>query len=113
MTPLTIAVLAGGQSARMGENKALKIIGQKPLISHVIDSSETLSPLEIFTVYQYSSRLCVFGVSEWLETRFPDTAQLAGSSQPFIIAQAKLFSSLACDMPLIQPALLRLLIKAI
>ena len=43
LPPFSIAILAGGESSRMGRNKALEMLGDKPVIAHIIDSLEPLS----------------------------------------------------------------------
>ena len=42
-TPVTGIILAGGQSRRMGQNKALMRLGDDPLIAHVIRQMESVT----------------------------------------------------------------------
>ena len=57
--PLDIVVLAAGQGKRMFSDtpKVLHPIGGKPLLGHVLDAAETLSPRTICVVYGHGGRI--------------------------------------------------------
>jgi len=101
---LSLAILAGGHSQRFGEDKALAQLHGKPLLAHILERTAGLAA-ETFIVTnrprayeQFSQRL----VSDLL----PGSGVLGGlytalhyAAQPWLLA-------LACDMPLVNRALL-------
>jgi molybdopterin-guanine dinucleotide biosynthesis protein A len=49
MHDVSIAVLAGGKSRRMGQNKSFILLNGKPMIDHILDQLASLE-LPIFIV---------------------------------------------------------------
>lgn len=47
---ISIAVLSGGKSSRMGQNKALLSLNGKTLIEHVLTTADSLTPTETFII---------------------------------------------------------------
>ena len=86
MTTLTIAILAGGKSSRMGQNKALLRIGEYPIIEHVIATATLLSPSELVIV-----------------TNTPQDYLHLGYRMETVL-------TLACDLPFVHPDLLKMLV---
>jgi len=100
----TCGILAGGASARMGENKALLEFRGKPLIQHQI---ELLSPLfkEVIVGANDPAPYAPFNVRvvpDLLAERCALTgihALLKGANRPRVFV-------VACDMPFLNPALI-------
>jgi len=104
MRPLfSIAVLAGGESSRLGRNKALELLGGKPVIAHVIDS---LAPLteDIFIAARDAAAYECFGLPVRAD-HYPHQASLVGIYSAVASAQHDLCLTVACDMPFTEPAL--------
>ena len=56
---LSIIILAAGQGTRMMSNrpKVLHNLAGKPMLQHVVDTSKSLNPEQIFVVVGYKSEL--------------------------------------------------------
>ncbi|MCC7119015.1 MAG: molybdenum cofactor guanylyltransferase [Anaerolineales bacterium] len=98
---LTLALQAGGQSSRMGEDKALKLFLGRPLIQRAI---ERLAPIadEILIT---TNRPCEY---EFLNTRLvPDLitgrGPLGGLYTAIASATRPLVAVAACDLPFASP----------
>jgi molybdopterin-guanine dinucleotide biosynthesis protein A len=106
---LSVAVLAGGQSTRMGRDKATLPIGGRVLLELVADR---LRPLTDDLVVVSKRDLEVPGVRvaiDELEMQTP----LAGVLTALHTARHRLVFVCACDMPWISPAVVRLLCERI
>lgn len=107
-------ILAGGESRRLGRNKALLRIGGQALIERVV---EAIAPLtaEVIVVVASPEQAAALPLPAWVRVasdRYPGCGSLGGiytglatSSEPWILV-------VACDMPFLNPALLRRLIAA-
>jgi len=94
---LTIVIQAGGQSTRMGEDKALKPFLGKPLIQRVMDRLSPLADEMIVT----TNRPAEYG---FLNTRLvsdlkPDRGALGGLYTAIASAAHPFVAIVACDMP--------------
>ena len=50
MQDVSVYILAGGKSSRMGEDKALKMLGGKPMLHYVLDAiQELMLPVYLLT----------------------------------------------------------------
>ena len=110
--PISGIILAGGQSRRMGRDKALIDFQGRPLIAHVIDTLRALTN-DIVVV---SNRSEVYGpLSAPLGARVvadydPPCGPLGGIAAGLKAMDAELAIVVACDMPFLNVALLRWLI---
>jgi molybdenum cofactor guanylyltransferase len=109
MTELTITILAGGKSSRMGHNKALLRIGEHTIIERVIRASTSVSPSEILVVTNTPQD------SEHLGHRMvADTITGQGAIGGIVSAlhhsQTDAVLVLACDLPFVRSELLEMLI---
>ncbi|MHB1361351.1 MAG: molybdopterin-guanine dinucleotide biosynthesis protein B [Thermoleophilia bacterium] len=107
MEGFSIAILAGGESTRMGANKALQDLGGKPVIAHVIDS---LAPLagDIYLVAR--------DVGAYERFRLPICADqydvrssMVGIYSALAASRNQYCFTVACDMPFTEPGLVRML----
>ena len=101
---LSLAILAGGNSLRFGEDKALAQLNGKPLLAHVLDRTAGLAA-ETFIVTsrpgayeQFKQRL----VADLL----PGRGVLGGLYTALYYAAQPWLLALPCDMPLVNRALL-------
>ncbi|HET9587146.1 MAG TPA: molybdenum cofactor guanylyltransferase [Anaerolineales bacterium] len=101
---LTVCIQAGGQSSRMGEDKALKPFLGRPLIERVI---ERLSPIGDEVIVT-TNRPEDYG---FLNLRLipdlkPGRGALGGLYTALASAKSPIVGVVACDMPFASPALL-------
>ncbi len=101
-------ILAGGQSRRMGRDKALIDYQGRPIIAHVIDTLRALSD-DIVVVSNRSDLYGPFG-ARVVPDYEPPCGPLGGIAVGLQTAQHPLAVIVACDMPFLNVTLLRWLI---
>ena len=100
----SIAILAGGQSKRMGRNKALLEVNDRPILAYVIDAVAILTP-DLFLVtnqpevYQHFQLPMVGDI-------MPNKAALGGLYTAINNAQNDWTLVVGCDMPLLKAAVI-------
>ena len=105
---VSAVVLAGGQSRRMGRDKALIDYQGRPIIAHVIDTLRTLSD-DIVVVSNRSDLYAPFG-ARVVPDYEPPCGPLGGIAAGLQAAQRSLAVVVACDMPFLNVTYLRWLI---
>jgi len=107
--PVSAIILAGGQSRRMGKNKALLPVHGQPLILWI---AQRLKPLtqDIIVVARSEEPYTSLGLSVTLD-RWAGIGPLAGLHAGLMAAANPWAFVLACDMPLVSPKLLRFLLE--
>ncbi|MCS7177885.1 MAG: molybdenum cofactor guanylyltransferase [Anaerolineae bacterium] len=103
--PVTGVVLAGGASRRMGKDKAFLELAGRPLILHVLDRMAELCQ-EVLIVASDVSRYAGLG-TRVVPDVFPGVGVLGGLHAGLRAAQHDLILAVGCDMPFLNPALLR------
>jgi molybdopterin-guanine dinucleotide biosynthesis protein A len=98
---LTVVIQAGGQSSRMGEDKALKSFLGRPLIQRVIDRVSSIAD-EIIVTTNHPAEY------EFLNLRLtpdlkPGRGALGGLYTALASATFPLVAVVACDMPFASP----------
>ncbi len=102
-------ILAGGQSSRMGFNKALLDVGGQPLIRILVDRLRPLTDRIIISSNDcLSYQFLNFPV---VPDHYKGHGPLAGFHAAMLRQISSLYIMLACDLPNLQPALLRNLIS--
>lgn len=108
ISDVSVAILAGGQSRRMGTDKSFIQLDDKPLIQHVFDRVSALN-LPVTIIANLRERYLSFGVPVYADV-LPGKGSLGGiytalrySPTPFVLC-------VACDMPFLNPELLSYLI---
>lgn len=108
--PFSIAILAGGKSRRMGENKALMDFGGRPLIGHVIDRLRPLSG-DLFIVGGSASTYRHLGLPH-VADQYPARASIVGIYSALAAARHEHCLTVSCDMPfapvVLAPAMARM-----
>jgi molybdopterin-guanine dinucleotide biosynthesis protein A len=104
-------ILAGGQSSRMGQDKALLEIGGKPLIRRLADLLLVLSDDVVISTnadehYAFLNLPAVADV-------FPGQGPMAGIHAAMARTPRPLLLVLACDMPRVHLGLLRHILDAV
>jgi len=121
---LEIVILAAGKGTRMGSKlpKVLHTIGGKPLLSHVIETANSLNPTKIIIIYGHGGEQVQEtveaninkGISskiQWIEqTQQKGTGHAVQIAAPFLSDQNKALV-LYGDVPLIQASTLKSLIS--
>lgn len=98
-------ILAGGQSRRMGTDKAFLEIGGRLLIERVLDVVASLSD-DIVIVTNSPERYTAFGV-QLVTDIFPGTGALGGIYTGLQASRHAYGLVVACDMPFLNRGLLR------
>lgn len=105
---VTIAVLAGDQSKRMGTDKSLVSFRGQPLISHVLEKVSQLS-LPIILIANHHEPYRSLGFPIFSDVR-PGKGSLGGLYTALFHSSTPHTLCVACDMPCLNPSLLRYLI---
>lgn len=101
-------IQAGGQSRRMGRDKALIDYQGRPIIAHVIDTLRALSD-DIVVVSNRSDLYSPFG-ARVVPDFDPPCGPLGGLAAGLLAINTELAIVVACDMPFLNVNLLRWLI---
>ncbi len=109
---ITLAIIAGGQSRRMGRDKAFVELGGKPLIEHVIQRSADLGQAETIIITNNPAQYQHLGLPMYRDV-LPDKGSLGGIYTALITAKRPNTLVLACDMPFVNADLLRFMISQI
>lgn len=104
---LSAAILAGGQSRRMGEDKALIEVDGRPMVEYVIDAARQVAD-ETFIVASDRPEYERFGCRV-VPDRLPRSGSLGGIFTALSEAMNDRCLVLACDMPFVNVDLLRLM----
>ncbi len=103
------AVLAGGESRRFGRDKAHAMLGGKPLISHVVETLQTLFEDVLIIANRPLSYEC-FDVTVVSDV-VGGAGCLGGLLTALIHAKAQRCFVVACDMPFLNAALVRRMLE--
>jgi len=109
MESVSAIILAGGQSRRMGQDKALIDFRGRPIIAHVIDTLRGLSS-DVIVVSNRSGVYDSFG-ARVVSDYEPPAGPLGGIAAGLSAARRDLTIVVACDMPFLNSRLLRYLIE--
>src|SRR5450631_2052532 len=104
---VTGVILAGGASSRMGKNKALMKIGEQTLIERVYAIMASLFPDVI--IVTNTPELYAFIPSRTAADLYPGSGSLAGLHAGLSAGSTERIFVAACDMPFLNPTLIRLL----
>lgn len=105
----SLAIIAGGQSRRMGRDKAFVDLGGIPLIERVIQRSASLGQAEIILITNKPADYAHLGLPMFRDA-LPDKGSLGGIYTALMRAASECVLVLACDMPFVNADLLRLMI---
>ncbi|MYA96117.1 MAG: molybdenum cofactor guanylyltransferase [Nitrospinae bacterium] len=103
--PFSAAVLAGGQSRRMGRDKSMLEIGGVPIIRRIADTLGEMFT-EVFVVANEKEEFERMGLAVVGDIH-PGNDSLGGLHTAVASAQASHVFVAGCDMPLLRPALIR------
>ena len=103
-------ILAGGQSRRMGQDKALMTLGGQTLLERVRVAMTAVCD-ELVLVTNLPEKYDSFGM-RMVPDAFPGTGSLGGLYSGLAAVSADLAVAVACDMPFLNAPLLRFLAAA-
>ncbi|MCQ3930045.1 MAG: molybdenum cofactor guanylyltransferase [Chloroflexi bacterium] len=106
---LTLAIMAGGKSSRMGTDKSFVTLLGKPLIEHLLDRLADLGEDERILVTNRPDDYAALGLP-MLTDVLPDKGSLGGIYTAITYSQSEYTLVIACDMPFANPALLKYMI---
>jgi molybdopterin-guanine dinucleotide biosynthesis protein A len=112
MTSLTVAINAGGKSSRMGTDKSFVPLLGKPMIEHVIERVSGLGQRETILVTNTPDAYAHLGLP-MVPDALPDKGSLGGIYTAILNSRSDHTLCVACDMPFLNPALLRYMIALI
>lgn len=104
LSMLTIVVQAGGESRRMGQDKALLPFLGKPLIARVLGRVRPIAD-ELLVTTNRPENYAFLGLPLFSD-RLPGRGALGGLYTALSIANRPLVGVVACDMPYVSAALL-------
>ncbi|MQG07301.1 MAG: molybdenum cofactor guanylyltransferase [SAR202 cluster bacterium] len=108
-------ILAGGLSRRLGRNKALENIENKPLLSIVYDSIKPFADELIIVVNnkQRQEELSFLKNVKFAIDEYNNSGSLGGIYTGLLKANNEKSIVVACDMPFISPSIISLMISKI
>ena len=101
---LSVVIQAGGQSSRMGEDKALKPFLGQPLIQRVMDRVFPIADELIVTTNHHEDY--AFLQARLVSDLIPDRGALGGLYTAIASATNPFVAVIACDMPFASPKLI-------
>ena len=107
--PMSVAILAGGQSSRMGRDKSFVELAGKPLIAHVIERLSSLA-LPIMIIANQPEAYQALGLPVFTDV-LPDRSSLGGLYSAIYHSPSDYTLCVACDMPFLNPTLLAYLMS--
>lgn len=102
-------ILSGGKSSRMGTNKALLKINEKPTIERITDTLN-VSFNDIILVTNHPEDYQFLGV-KMVSDQYPGQGPLAGIHAGLLSSPCELNFVVACDMPFVSVDLAEILVK--
>jgi molybdenum cofactor guanylyltransferase len=104
---VSVFVLAGGRSSRMGRDKALLVLGQQNLLELTLDETSALATRPV--IIGDRSKYAQYG--EVIEDVIPGCGPLSGIHAALCTSQSELNLILSVDMPLMTTEFLRWLLQ--
>jgi molybdopterin-guanine dinucleotide biosynthesis protein A len=109
MSSFTVAILAGGKSSRMGTDKSFVPLLGRPMIEHVLERVADLGQSETILIVNRPDDYAHLGPPMFSDV-IPDKGSLGGIYSALHYSRSDSALVLACDMPLVNPPLLRYMI---
>ncbi len=106
--PITVAVLAGGRSSRMGVNKSFVPLLGKTMIEHVVARVAPLGSQTIL-ITNHPQNYATLNLPMFTDV-IPDKGSLGGLYTALTYSPTEHTLCVACDMPFLDPALLGYLV---
>ena len=104
-------VLAGGQSSRMGRDKALLQFAGRPLIEHALEILDQVGLSAAIAGATPSARASLSSFAPLIQDAFPGRGPLSGICAALAATSARYAVFLPVDLPFLPPSLLVFLLK--
>ncbi|MBI1257876.1 MAG: NTP transferase domain-containing protein [Chloroflexi bacterium] len=105
---ITVAILAGGRSRRMGSDKSFVLLNERPLIEHVVRQVSALA-LPTMVIANEPERYQALNLPIFSDV-MPNKGALGGLYTALKHSETDYTLCVACDMPFLSPPLLEYLI---
>jgi molybdenum cofactor guanylyltransferase len=105
-------VLAGGQSSRMGRDKALLEFGGRPLVAHALDIFQEAGITAMIAGAASSARASLEAFAPVIEDASPGLGPLSGICAALSVTSARHALFLPVDLPLLPASLLVYLLRS-
>jgi molybdopterin-guanine dinucleotide biosynthesis protein A len=105
MSTVTVAVIAGGNSARMGTDKSFVPLLGRPMIEHVLAKISHLGQEETILITNRPDDYVHLGLPTFKDV-IPGKGALGGIYSALYHSRSDFVLALACDMPFLNPDLL-------
>lgn len=106
MPSLSVAIVAGGRSSRMGRDKSFVLLRGKPMIEHVVARVSALSAESMLLIANRPDDYAYLGLPTYPDV-FPDKGSLGGIFSAVHYSPSEHTLVVGCDMPYLSDALLR------
>lgn len=107
--PFSLAIIAGGQSRRMGRDKAFVPLGGKTLIQRLLERTAGLGQAETLLITNKPAAYAHLQLPMHGDA-LPGKGALGGIYTALLRAQCPVVLALACDMPFVKEQLLRFML---
>jgi len=108
---MTSIMLAGGKGGRLGRDKLSERVGRHTLSQRVIDCLTLISDEIIAVIAQGQSEPSLPASTRVVVDLYPDKGALGGIYTGLVASSSSHSLVVACDMPFLNPSLLRYLIQ--
>ena len=108
---VTLIILAGGKSLRLGRNKALEIVSGKSLIERVAERLKPITDQLIIVTSKEQVGLPFIHGAEVVADIYPGKGPLGGIYTGLMASRSEQNIVVACDMPFLNTELLRHMIE--
>jgi molybdopterin-guanine dinucleotide biosynthesis protein A len=102
---LSLALLSGGRSSRMGQDKGLMPFLGRPLIQRILERLTTVGEQVILST-NHPADYAFLNLPSYQDIQ-PDCGSLGGLYTALNVAGQPLLAAVACDMPFANPALFK------
>ncbi|MCC6614089.1 MAG: molybdenum cofactor guanylyltransferase [Anaerolineae bacterium] len=106
MAAFSVAIIAGGESTRMGTDKAFVPVDGKPLVERLLERVAGLGQGETFIIANRPDGYQALGLPIYPDI-LPGKGSLGGIYTALTVSQNPFTLMLACDMPFVNADLLR------
>ena len=106
----SVAIIAGGQSRRMGRDKAWLKLGGMSLVERVIQASADLNQAQTILITNSPADYAHLGLPMYGDA-LPGKGALGGIYTALLRAKSDYALTLACDMPFVSAKLLRFMLS--
>ena len=106
----SVAIIAGGQSSRMGRDKSFVDLAGKPVIEHVLERVEDLGQTETILISNRMAAYSHLGLPMFSDV-LPNKGSLGGIYTAIYRSQQPHTLVVACDMPLLNTGLLHYMVS--